>query len=91
VRTHTDWATLKRLLPYLWQYKWRVFFALAFMVGTVTVRVPSLRRSATATYGPIGACRTYGCSYVAVITFAACASPADRGRRYSIHTVRTAG
>jgi ATP-binding cassette, subfamily B, heavy metal transporter len=29
----SDWATLKRLFPYLWQYKWRVGLALAFMVG----------------------------------------------------------
>lgn len=29
---HSDWSTLKRFLPYLWEYKWRVAFALAFMV-----------------------------------------------------------
>jgi ATP-binding cassette subfamily B protein len=29
----SDWATLRRLLPYLWLYKWRVIGALAFMVG----------------------------------------------------------
>jgi ATP-binding cassette subfamily B protein len=29
----SDWATLKRLFPYLWYYKWRVMAALAFMVG----------------------------------------------------------
>jgi ATP-binding cassette, subfamily B, heavy metal transporter len=29
----SDWATLKRLFPYLWHYKWRVGLALAFMVG----------------------------------------------------------
>lgn len=29
----SDWATLKRLFPYLWRYKWRVSLALAFMVG----------------------------------------------------------
>ena len=29
----SDWATLKRLFPYLWEYKWRVALALAFMVG----------------------------------------------------------
>ncbi|MCW5652980.1 ABC transporter ATP-binding protein/permease [Hydrogenophaga sp.] len=28
----SDWATLRRLLPYLWQYKVRVVLALAFMV-----------------------------------------------------------
>jgi len=29
----SDWGTLQRLFPYLWQYKWRVLTALAFMVG----------------------------------------------------------
>ena len=28
----SDWKTLGRLLPYLWQYRWRVAAALAFMV-----------------------------------------------------------
>jgi ABC-type transport system involved in Fe-S cluster assembly fused permease/ATPase subunit len=28
----SDWATLRRLFPYLWHYKWRVIAALAFMV-----------------------------------------------------------
>ncbi len=28
-----DWGTVRRLLPYLWQYRWRVALALAFMVG----------------------------------------------------------
>src|SRR5262245_58828404 len=32
---------------------------------------------AAAAYAPIGACRTYGCSYVAVSTFAALASAAS--------------
>ena len=34
-----DWATLKRLLPYLWQYKWRVAAALAFMIGAKVANV----------------------------------------------------
>ncbi|MDP3324339.1 MAG: ABC transporter transmembrane domain-containing protein, partial [Hydrogenophaga sp.] len=40
----SDWATLSRLLPYLWQYKWRVGFALAFMVAAkmANVGVPLL-------------------------------------------------
>ncbi len=29
----SDWATLQRLFPYLWAYKWRVIAALSFMVG----------------------------------------------------------
>ena len=39
-----DWQTLSRLLPYLWQYKWRVFMALALMVGAklANVSVPLL-------------------------------------------------
>ena len=39
-----DWHTLRRLLPYLWQYKWRVGLALAFMVGAklANVGVPML-------------------------------------------------
>ncbi len=28
----SDWSTLKKLLPYLWRYRWRVGIALAFMV-----------------------------------------------------------
>ena len=31
-RTRSDWATLGRLVPYLWRYKWRVAAALAFML-----------------------------------------------------------
>ncbi len=40
----SDWATLKRLFPYLWDYKWRVGAALAFMVGAklANVGVPLL-------------------------------------------------
>ncbi|HEV8690077.1 MAG TPA: ABC transporter ATP-binding protein/permease [Ideonella sp.] len=30
---HSDRATLKRLLPYLWQYRWRVGAALLFLVA----------------------------------------------------------
>ncbi len=39
-----DMQTLRRLLPYLWQYKWRVMLALAFMVGAklANVGVPVL-------------------------------------------------
>ena len=40
----SDSATLKRLFPYLWQYKWRVMAALLFMVGAklANVGVPLL-------------------------------------------------
>ncbi len=42
--TVSDWATLKRLFPYLWEYKWRVVAALSFMVGAklANVGVPLL-------------------------------------------------
>ena len=44
---HTDWATLRRLVPYLWQYKWRVVVALAFMVAAklANVGVPVLLKT----------------------------------------------
>ena len=40
----SDWKTLSRLLPYLWQYKWRVVMALALMVCAklANVSVPLL-------------------------------------------------
>ncbi|RYF80928.1 MAG: ABC transporter ATP-binding protein/permease [Comamonadaceae bacterium] len=40
----SDAATLKRLFPYLWRYKWRVLAALGFMVGAklANVSVPVL-------------------------------------------------
>ncbi|MBO9651752.1 MAG: ABC transporter ATP-binding protein/permease [Variovorax sp.] len=43
----SDWATLRRLFPYLWQYKWRVLAALAFMVGAkvANVGVPVLLKN----------------------------------------------
>jgi ATP-binding cassette subfamily B protein len=39
-----DWKTLSRLLPYLWQYKWRVLIALTLMVCAklANVSVPLL-------------------------------------------------
>src|ERR1700722_461113 len=41
-----------------------------------TVTLPSRRASATATKGPMGACLTYGCSYVAEMVFGAPAGAA---------------
>lgn len=43
----TDWSTLRKLLPYLWQYRWRVVLALAFMVGAkvANVGVPLLLKT----------------------------------------------
>lgn len=34
-----DWATLKTLFPYLWVYKWRVIFALLFLIGAKLANV----------------------------------------------------
>jgi len=36
---NSEWDTLRRLLPYLWQYKWRMAAALAFMVGSRTASI----------------------------------------------------
>ena len=43
----SDWATIRRLFPYLWAYKWRVIFALTFMVGAklTNVGVPLLLKN----------------------------------------------
>ncbi len=40
----SDWATLARLLPYLWRYRWRVGIALGFMLAAklANVGVPLL-------------------------------------------------
>jgi len=40
----SDWATIRRLLGYLWNYRWRVGFALSFMLGArlANVGVPIL-------------------------------------------------
>ncbi|GAB3362243.1 MULTISPECIES: ABCB family ABC transporter ATP-binding protein/permease [Giesbergeria] len=45
--TRSDWATLSRLLPYLWQYKWRVLAAIVFMLAAkvANVGVPVLLKN----------------------------------------------
>ena len=50
----SDWATLRRLFPYLWEYKWRVMAALAFMVGAkmANVSVPLLLKELVDTLNP---------------------------------------
>jgi ABC-type transport system involved in Fe-S cluster assembly fused permease/ATPase subunit len=55
-RTHTDWVTLRRLFPYLWQYKGRVVAALAFMVMAklANVGVPILLKNLVDTMAPGG-------------------------------------
>ena len=52
----SDWATLRRLFPYLWEYKYRVMAALAFMVGakTANVSVPLLLKQLIDTMNPKG-------------------------------------
>jgi ATP-binding cassette subfamily B protein len=35
----SDWATLKRLLPYLWRYRWRVAVALGFLLAAKVANV----------------------------------------------------
>jgi ATP-binding cassette subfamily B protein len=47
VPARSDWATLKRLFPYLWEYKWRAMAALAFMLGAklANVGVPLLLKN----------------------------------------------
>jgi ATP-binding cassette, subfamily B, heavy metal transporter len=52
----SDWATLSRLFPYLWQYKWRVIAALGFMVGAklANVSVPLLLKNLVDSMSPNG-------------------------------------
>jgi len=52
----SDWSTLARLLPYLWQYKWRVIFALSFMVAAkmANVGVPLLLKELVDGLSPNG-------------------------------------
>jgi len=47
VAQRSDWATLAKLLPYLWQYRWRVGIALTFLVSAkvANVGVPVLLKS----------------------------------------------
>lgn len=47
VSSRSDFDTLKRLFPYLWDYKWRVLAALSFMVGAklANVGVPLLLKN----------------------------------------------
>ena len=52
----SDWRTLRRLFPYLWEYKWRVIAALTFMVGAkaASVSVPLLLKKLVDTMSPTG-------------------------------------
>lgn len=80
----SDWATLRRLFPYLWQYKWRVMAALAFMVGAklANVGVPVLLKNLVDTMDikpgdasamlvvPVGLLLAYGALRLATSLFA---------------------
>ena len=35
----SDWATLKKLLPYVWQWRWRVLIALSFLVAAKVANI----------------------------------------------------
>ncbi|HEX5805853.1 MAG TPA: ABC transporter ATP-binding protein/permease [Macromonas sp.] len=52
----SDWQTLSRLFPYLWQYRWRVGLALTFMVGAklANVGVPLLLKQLVDALTPQG-------------------------------------
>ena len=81
---HSDWDTLRRLFPYLWQYKWRVLAALAFMVGAklANVGVPVLLKNLVDTMDikpgdavavlvvPMGLLLAYGALRLATTLFA---------------------
>jgi ATP-binding cassette, subfamily B, heavy metal transporter len=43
----SDWGTLRKLLPYLWRYRWRVVIALAFLIAAkvANVGVPILLKT----------------------------------------------
>jgi ATP-binding cassette, subfamily B, heavy metal transporter len=53
-KPRSDWATLARLFPYLWYYKWRVMAALVFMIGAkmANVGVPLLLKQLVDTMNP---------------------------------------
>ncbi len=38
-RPRSDWSTLKKLLPYGWQWRWRVLVALGFLIGAKLANV----------------------------------------------------
>jgi ABC-type transport system involved in Fe-S cluster assembly fused permease/ATPase subunit len=56
VPPQSDWHTLRRLFPYLWEYKWRVIAALSFMVVAkgASVSVPLLLKKLIDAMSPGG-------------------------------------
>ncbi|NDC60641.1 MAG: ABC transporter ATP-binding protein/permease [Betaproteobacteria bacterium] len=83
VNSESDWGTLNRLFPYLWEYKWRVMAALSFMVGAklANVGVPLLLKdlidsmtpqptaAQTALVIPLALLLTYGLLRLSVSAF----------------------
>src|SRR5262245_10949246 len=35
----SDWQTLRKLLPYVWQWRWRVLLALSFLVAAKVANI----------------------------------------------------
>ena len=78
-----DWTTLRRLLPYLWHYKWRVVAALSFMVGAKLANVgvpvllkhlidamtPNLAQPQTLLVVPVALLMVYGVLRLSVSAF----------------------
>ena len=78
-----DWITLRRLIPYLWHYKWRVVAALAFMVAAKLANVgvpvllkhlidamtPNLAQPQTLLVVPVALLMVYGVLRLSVSAF----------------------
>jgi ATP-binding cassette, subfamily B, heavy metal transporter len=56
-RRRADWQTIKTLLPYLWEYRWRVLIALTFLITAklANVGVPLLLKEVVDTLDPVKA------------------------------------
>ena len=91
-RPHTDWSTLSRLFPYLWEYKGRVLAALLFMIGAklANVGVPVLLKNLVdaMNFKPGGhsGCTVIGAGFFVVICSAKVAAldPSNAGWPVSI-------
>ena len=78
-----DWITLRRLIPYLWHYKWRVVAALSFMVAAKLANVgvpvllkhlidamtPNLAQPQTLLVVPVALLMVYGVLRLSVSAF----------------------
>ncbi|HSW17823.1 MAG TPA: ABC transporter ATP-binding protein/permease [Ramlibacter sp.] len=74
----SDWATLRRLAPYLWEYRWRVAAALIFMVGAklANVSVPLILKNLIDALAPNGGRLATAAADPATLTAAVLAVPA---------------